>query len=158
MLIRAFGFWLFFLASAAAQADIYKTVDVAGRVVYSNKPMPGATLVVSEPRPRRERPNIKQVLGISPGAKQALGIPPRAKRTQRQESPRNYLVVRESDDIRKKVLQEELLREESLLREIMAAKSSGVGESLGNLSMVEALITQRQKNIQEIQAALGKLR
>jgi hypothetical protein len=78
-----------------AHADIYKAVDVEGRVTYSNTPIKGGKKLNLEPLPT-----------MKPMAPATAGFPKVDGETQKKR-----------DETRRKILQDELANEEKLLEE-----------------------------------------
>jgi hypothetical protein len=132
---------LLLVASGAAQAQggttIYKHVDESGRVTYSNKPMKGATVVELEPLTTIPTPPAVLAAKSNFTISNAQGTPPAAEPTPKLEKaaytvdkPRAAIATvtpigptamvspdtqRSRDHDRRRILEEELAREEQSL-------------------------------------------
>ena len=122
---------------AAAQSTIYKHVDENGRVTYTNRPMKGAVVLDLEP--------LSTIPGISPPASvpgstdkaaakpaERLAVKPAVAVVTPKGTPATSpapttlaSVDRETqkgrDDVRRRILQEELAQEEKSLAEVRGA-------------------------------------
>jgi Domain of unknown function (DUF4124) len=139
------------LASAAAQADIYKLVDENGRVTYSNVPMAGAKVIVMEPLPVVPAAKVKE-----PAASSA--------------TPANFPKVdgntqRNRDNSRKKILDDELKAEEKLLGDAKQALTEGEAERRGDernyakyqerVQKLKDTVALHEKNISALRKEIG---
>ena len=197
--------WIASLAVAAtttawAQSTIYKHVDESGRVTYSNKPMKGATVLDLEP------------LTTIPGAPVAIAAPPKAVATlDKIESPRvkesalpelkqavaintptlasvEPQVQRRRDDDRRRILADELQREEQsltdvrgsitqeqqnpiLIAAVRAAQQAAdptpsqlmemrnnIDKASGRIRGLQATVAEHEKNIEALKKELGALK
>src|SRR6187402_2120139 len=117
--------WMAGLAAVAmsgaawAQSTIYKHVDESGRVTYTNKPMKGATVLELDP------------ITIIPGTPAPSAAPAKAvakvevvDRAEKHATVQPTLaaiepqVQRKRDNDRKRILEEELTREEQTLTQV----------------------------------------
>jgi len=150
--------WIFAAAalafSSAAPADICKYVDSDGRVIYSNLPVKGA---------KRLSCDVTLDAGAS-GAKSARNAP----------SPAGFPKVdagtqRNRDDVRRKILEEELASEEKLLTEARVVFRAGVPDRLPEEQGNEAKYRDRtaklkqnlavhEKNVDALKQELAKLK
>lgn len=196
--------WIAGLALAAAtpawaQSTIYKLVDDQGRVTYSNKPMKGATVLELEP------------LTTIPAAPAGRLQPQKASiTTERMDVPRNDVkpavavvtpeaatpslaavepqVQRRRDDERRRILEDELSREEqsletvrnSLFQEqqnpqlvaaVRAAQQASdptpaqlkdfrdaIDRASGKIRGLQATVAEHEKNIEALKKELGALK
>ena len=197
--------WIASLAVAAtttawAQSTIYKHVDESGRVTYSNKPMKGATVLELEP------------LTTIPGAPAAIAAPPKALATlDKIESPRvkesalpelkqavaintptlasvEPQVQRRRDNDRRRILEDELQREEQsltdvrgsiteeqqnpiLIAAVRAAQQAAeptpsqlmemrnnIDKASGRIRGLQATVAEHEKNIEALKKELGALK
>ena len=148
--------------ATAAYADIYKSVDAAGQVTYTDHPIKGARRMNLGPLPapasrvitiNSER-KVAPIKNSNPGAG---GFPRVDTGTQHKR-----------DAIRRDILQSELNSEEQALAESVAAKNSGKkpnpGESasspayLGRLEKLDETIALHRDNIKALQKELGSLK
>ncbi|HUQ27977.1 MAG TPA: DUF4124 domain-containing protein [Usitatibacter sp.] len=150
--------WMASLVAAAmsgaawAQATIYKHVDESGRVTYTNKPMKGAVAVDLEPLTTIPATPMG-ALQSSPAAP-AVAMPVKAvatlERVDRAEKPAAHAqptlaaiepqVQRRRDNDRKKILEEELAREEQSLTDARAS----ISQEQQNPSLVAAVRAMQQ--------------
>jgi hypothetical protein len=136
---------LWLAAAATAQAagpqagsTIYKLVDESGRVTYSNKPMKGATVVELEPLSTIPTPPAviaaKSTIPISNDKGTPPAQPQIEKASYTVDKPRAVAIVtplptamvssdtqRSRDNDRRRILEEELAREEQSLERTRAA-------------------------------------
>lgn len=135
--------------SGFATAEVFKSVDSNGRVTYSNTPSKNAEKIELEPLNTITAPKRK------PGATPA-DFPKVDNETQRKR-----------DDLRRKILVDELANEQKQLAEAKKALLEGEAVRLGNernyqkyLDRVQQLkdkVTQHEKNVQALQKELGNL-
>src|SRR5213082_3282915 len=121
--------WMAGLAAVAmsgaawAQSTIYKHVDESGRVTYTNKPMKGA--VVLDLEPLTTIPGTPMGVLTNASASTPAPAPKPVAKVEVVEKPASQptlasiepQVQRKRDDDRRKILEEELSREESSLGE-----------------------------------------
>lgn len=133
-----------------AGAEVFKSVDSGGRVTYSNIPSKNADKVELEP------------LNTVPA-------PPKRKQVA---TPADFPKIdaetqKKRDDLRRKILVDELASEQRQLIEAKKALAEGEAVRLGNernyqkyLDRVQKLkddVTMHEKNIEALQKELGKL-
>lgn len=197
--------WIASLAVAAtttawAQSTIYKHVDESGRVTYSNKPMKGATVLELEP------------LTTIPGVPVAVAAPQKAIATlDKIESPRvkesplpelkqavaintptlasvEPQVQRRRDNDRRRILEEELQREEQSLTDVRGSVAleqqnpiliaavrtaqqaaeptpsqlmemrNNIDKASGRIRGLQATVAEHEKNIEALKKELGALK
>lgn len=134
-----------------AQADIYKSVDENGHVTYSGEPIKGGKKITLEPLPT-----------MAPPARTPVDFPKVGAAQQK-----------ERDDMRRKILQDELDTEEKLLVESQQSMENASpeiykgadGKTYRNVSKYEEKIKQlneqvelHQKNIAALKAELSKMK
>ncbi len=141
------------LAAFCAHAEIYKHVDEDGRVTYSNIPIKGARKLNLDPLP------------VAPAGKPKVSAP----------SPSGFPKVdsgtqKKRDDMRQKILEDELAAEEKLLSEakqtLAEADNSTAGKDsrtlpakfLERLRQLRDNVTLHQKNIQALKIELANLK
>jgi peptidoglycan hydrolase CwlO-like protein len=197
--------WIASLAVAAtttawAQSTIYKHVDESGRVTYSNKPMKGATVLELEP------------LTMVPGVPVAVAAPQKALATlDKIESPRvkesalpelkqavaintptlasvEPQVQRRRDNDRRRILEDELQREEQSVNEVrgsitleqqnpvliaavrtaqqaadpspsqLSEMRNNIDKASGRIRGLQATVAEHEKNIEALKKELGALK
>jgi hypothetical protein len=192
--------WIASLAVAAtttawAQSTIYKHVDESGRTTYSNKPMKGATVLDLEPLTTLpgqpipvSLPHAKAVATLERvdtpklEAKQAIAGPvPTLASVEPQ-------VQRRRDNDRRRILEEELQREEQTLTEARASITqeqqnpvliaavraaqqaadptpsqlveirNSVDKASGRIRGLQATVAEHEKNIEALKKELGALK
>ena len=132
-----------------ANADLYKVVDEDGQVIYTNTPKKGAVRLQVTPPPASSSNKPKSI-------KQKL---PRPKaRATHIDDGRKAQIPPEAEDIRTKILQDELLREKALLAKAKEALGRVSKDRPNERFYLEAEVADHEKNIREIQKALTKLR
>lgn len=135
-------------ASLPVQAEIYKYVDESGRVTYSNIPKKGAQKLDLEP------------LSTINSQKPKTSVAP-------QNFPKvDQATQKKRDDMRRKLLQEELAAEEQKLDDAKKALKEGEAVRLGSernyqkyLDRVQSLkdnVTVHEKNIEALKKELGE--
>ena len=178
--------------SAFAQTTIYKHVDESGRVTYSNKPMKGATVMELEP------------ITLVPGLPAQQAAPVKAVATlERVDTPKNANLVpaasptlasvepqvqRKRDDDRRRILEDELQREEASLTDVrgslsqeqqnpvliaavrsaqqaadpspaqMAEMRTNIEKASGRIRGLQATAAEHEKNIEALKKELGALK
>ena len=181
--------------AAWSQSTIYKHVDESGRVTYTNKPMKGAVVVDLEP--------LTTIPGtpsgaLSPGATQA-NAPAKAVATLERvdkpaASPQPTLasiepqVQKRRDNERRKILEDELSREEQSLdlarssitqeqqnptlvaavramqqvveptASQMADMRNNIEKASGRIRGLQATVAEHEKNIEALKKELGALK
>jgi hypothetical protein len=182
--------------AAWSQSTIYKHVDESGRVTYTNKPMKGAVVVDLEP--------LTTIPGtpagaLVPGATQATSPAPKAVATLERvdkpaASPQPTLasiepqVQKRRDNERRKILEEELTREEQSLTDARAAITqeqqnptlvaavrvmqqatepsasqmvemrNNIEKASGRIRGLQATLAEHEKNIEALRKELGALK
>lgn len=136
--------------SGLALAEVFKSVDSNGRVTYSNTPSSNADKVELAP----------------------LNTIPAPKRKPQVATPADFPKVdndtqRKRDELRRKILVDELAAEQRQLAEAKKALVEGEAVRLGNernyqkyLDRVQKLkddVTMHQKNVQALEKELGKI-
>lgn len=139
-----------FLLALPAQAEIYKHVDENGRVTYTNQPMKGAKKV--------DLPELSTIPGQkSQQANATSSFPKVDGKTQKDR-----------DDMRRRILEDELRAEERALSESQAALQEGEATRLGDernyqkyLDRVQGLkdtVAQHEKNVEAIRRELAAVK
>lgn len=181
--------------SAHAQATIYKHVDESGRITYSNKPIKGASVMELEPLttiPSTPAGRLRNAsAAASDEARPAVAVvtpvapAPVARTTLASIQPE---VQRRRDETRRRILEEELAREEeslasvrdSLLREqqnpelvaaVRAAQQavdpspsqmlefrSNIDRASGRIRGLQATAAEHEKNVEALRKELGSLK
>lgn len=136
--------------SGFAGAEVFKSVDSNGRVTYSNTPSSNAEKVELAPLNTITAPKRKQQVATP------ADFPKVDNDTQRKR-----------DELRRKILVDELAAEQRQLAEAKKALVEGEAVRLGNernyqkyLDRVQKLkdnVTMHEKNVQALQKELGKL-
>jgi hypothetical protein len=141
------------LAAPAVHADIYKYVDENGRVTYTNvNPRKGAQKVHLEPINTVPAPKPK-----APAAAPA-GFPRVDDETQKRR-----------DEVRRKILEDELAAEEKLLAESKQALSEGEAVRLGpernnyqkyldRVQQLKDTVTHHEKNVEALKKEIANLK
>jgi hypothetical protein len=194
--------WIASLAVAAtsafAQTTIYKHTDESGRVTYSNKPMKGAVVMELEP--------LTQVPGVAVPVSALASAPKTVATLERVDTPRhdsktfsNASVAptlasvepqmqRKRDNDRRRILEEELQREEESLtgvRESIAQEQqnpmlvaavraaqqaadpsptqmlemrNNIDKASGRIRGLQATVAEHEKNIEALKKELGALK
>jgi len=135
-------------ASLSAYAEIYKYVDENGRVTYSNVARKGAKKLNLEPAP--------SVAGSKP--RRSVATPENFPRVDGETQKKR-------DNVRQKLLAEELANEQKQLAEARQALKEGEAIRLGGernyqkyLDRVQKLkddVTLHEKNVETLQKELG---
>ena len=190
--------------SALAQSTIYKHVDESGRITYSNKPIKGATVLELEPlttipstpagrlqkasaqadTAKPEAPaEAKPAVAIVTPVASTAAIPQRTTLASIQPE-----VQRRRDEARRRILEEELAREEDSLSgardalareqqnpELIAAVRtaqaavdptpaqmleirSSIDKASGRIRGLQATVAEHEKNIEALKKELGALK
>ena len=180
-------------APAWAQTTIYKLVDESGRVTYSNKPMKGA--VVLELDPLMTIPG-QPVAAVAPAAPKAS--PPERLEARAEARPAVAIVTpiasvdpqlqKRRDNDRRKILEDELGREEQSLAEArriltseqqnpqliaavrvaqqaadpspaeLAEFRKNIDKASGRIRGLQATVAEHEKNIEALKKELGALK
>jgi hypothetical protein len=180
---------------AFAQTTIYKHVDESGRVTYSNRPMKGATVLDLDP--------LSTIQGFAPQAgspEKASGKAPdksAAKPAVALVTPRQLPTTvasidrdtqRGRDDVRRKILENELTQEEKTLAEArqallqeqqnptliaavrvaqqateptpaqQAEMRANIDRASGRIRGLQATVAEHEKNIEALKKELGVLK
>ena len=143
------------LSAAPALADTCKYIDKDGRVIYSNAPVKNARKLTcfQEPAPLPPEPSKERAAGPSTG-----------ESSQKRVEP---AVQRKRDEDRRKILEEELAREQRALEEakkVLADQQvQRAGEERNYARVQERVkpfqeaVTMHEKNISSIQRELANL-
>jgi hypothetical protein len=179
--------------SAFAQTTIYKQVDESGHVTYSNKPMKGATVLELEP------------ITLVPGLPASAVPPPKPVATlERVDTPKaassramtasatlasiEPQLQRKRDDDRRRILEEELQREEQSMGDVrdslvqeqqnpvlvaavraaqqasdptpsqMVEMRNNIDKASGRIRGLQATVAEHEKNIEALRKELGALK
>jgi uncharacterized protein DUF4124 len=135
-------------ASAYAQTTIYKHVDESGRITYSNKPMKGATvmeldpitIIPATPTPAAQKPAQLERASLvtdKPDRPIAAIVTPVPKTTLAAIEPQ---VQKRRDEERRRILEQELTREE----ESLAGARSALSQEQQNPALVNAVRVAQQ--------------
>jgi len=180
--------------SAFAQTTIYKHTDESGRVTYSNKPIKGAVVMELEP--------LTLIPGVAmPVATKAVAVLERVD-TPRQESKSAFAnasasptlasvepqMQRKRDGDRRRILEEELQREEESLGSVrtsvtqeqqnpmliaavraaqqaadpspsqMVEMRNNIDKASGRIRGLQATVAEHEKNIEALKKELGALK
>ena len=180
--------------SAFAQTTIYKHTDESGRVTYSNKPIKGAVVMELEP--------LTLIPGVAvPVATKAVAVLERID-TPRQESKNAFAnasasptlasvepqMQRKRDGDRRRILEEELQREEESLGSVrtsvtqeqqnpmlvaavraaqqaadpspsqMVEMRNNIDKASGRIRGLQATVAEHEKNIEALKKELGALK
>jgi hypothetical protein len=185
-------------ATAAAETTIYKLIDDSGRVTYSNKPMKGAT--VMEMDPLTVIPTPPAVIA----AKVTIPAPPVAAPAQKPIVEKlpvasvtplgpslaaiDMQTQRKRDDGRRRILEDELSKEEQALEESRAALSreqvnpqlvaavraaqqaenptpaqmvafrEDIDKASGKIRGLQSTVAEHEKNVEALKKELGGLK
>ncbi len=139
------------IVSIPVHAEIYKYVDESGQVTYTNLPRRGAKRLNLEPAETTAAPARKKE------ASTPANFPRVDSNTQRKR-----------DDLRRSVLQDELLTEERNLAEATAAQKAGEvlrsGEQAGNASWrartdkLRDIVKRHEDNIRALKKELASIK
>ena len=196
--------WMACLAAVAmsgaawSQSTIYKHVDESGRVTYTNKPMKGATVVELEPlttipgtpagaltganaTPQDKAAPAKAVATLERVDKSAANAQPTLASIEPQ-------VQKRRDNERRKILEEELSREEQSLTDArssitqeqqnptlvaavramqqatepsasqMLEMRNNIEKASGRIRGLQATVAEHEKNIEALKKELGALK
>jgi peptidoglycan hydrolase CwlO-like protein len=196
--------WMAGLAAVAmsgvawSQSTIYKHVDESGRVTYTNKPMKGATVMDLEPlttipgtpagaltganaAPQEKAAPVKAVATLERVDKSAANAQPTLASIEPQ-------VQKRRDNERRKILEEELSREEQSLDQArssitqeqqnptlvaavramqqatepsasqMLEMRNNIEKASGRIRGLQATVAEHEKNIEALKKELGALK
>ena len=189
--------------TAAAQTTIYKLVDESGRVTYSNKPMKGAVVLDLEPLTTLPPPPalLMQPAQVTQPPQMALPVQkPVAEKAESRAEPRPAVAIvtpiasidpqlqKRRDDGRRKILENELDREEQSLSEArktllderqnplliaavrvaqqaaeptpaeLAEFRRNIDKASGRIRGLQATVAEHEKNIEALKKELGALK
>jgi hypothetical protein len=196
-----------FSATALAQTTIYKHVDESGRVTYTNKPIKGATVVELEPLTTLPTPpavlatarasnfTISGALGSPPIEKASLIVDKAARPAIAVVTPVaptlasvDMQVQKKRDTERRRILEEELTKEEQSLGDIrgsimqeqqnptliaavrsaqqiseptpsqLAEMRNALDKASGRIRGLQATAAEHEKNIEALKKELGALK
>ena len=190
---------------AAAQTTIYKHTDENGHVTYANRPMKGAIVLELDPistipilpasvapagaaakaaAKATDRPSVKPAVGIV--TPKVLPVPAREATTTVASVDRETQKSR--DDVRRRILQDELSQEEKSLAEVrssllqerqnptliaavrlaqeatdptpaqQAEMRAAIDRASGRIRGLQATAAEHEKNIEAIKKELGGLK
>lgn len=134
----------------AAQADIYKFIDDQGNVTYTNIPRPGAKkLVLDLPRP--------------PAATVPKNAAGEESRRGAASSPADFPRVdpntqRRRDDMRRKLLLEELASEQRNLEAARRALATATRQPGADINELAERVRMHENNIQMLNKELSRMR
>jgi len=144
------------LSAVSAFADTCKYVDKDGRVIYSNAPVKNARKLTCLQEPA--------LPPAEPNKSRASAPPPTGQASEKRIEP---AVQRKRDEDRRKILEEELAREQRALeeaRKVLAdQQAQRVGEERNYARVHERVkpfqeaVTTHEKNISSIQQELANL-
>lgn len=189
---------------AFAQSTIYKHVDDSGRITYSNKPMKGATLMELEPlttipgspsgrlqkagiaRPAEESEARVEAKDESPESKPAVAkLTPVSRQNLASVEP---VVQKRRDNERRRILEQELAREEEslgaarnalvqeqqnpvLIAAVRVAQQaadptpsqlmefrSNIDKASGRIRGLQATVAEHEKNVEALKKELGAMK
>jgi len=188
--------WMAGLAAVAmsgaawSQSTIYKHVDESGRVTYTNKPMKGATVmeldpittIPATPAPAAAPTAVKAVAKVEVVDR---ADKPAVQPTLAAIEPQ---VQRKRDNDRRRILEEELTREEQTLTQVrdsilqeqqnpqlvaavramqqanepsptqMAEMRGNIEKASGRIRGLQATVAEHEKNIEALKKELGALK
>ena len=193
--------WMASLVAAAmsgagwAQSTIYKHVDESGRVTYTNKPMKGATVLELDPITTIPGAPSGSAASSAPTAVKAVAkveVLDRADKPAASAPPTlaaiEPQVQRKRDNDRRRILEEELTREEQSLTQVrdsitqeqqnpqlvaavramqqanepsptqMAEMRTNIEKASGRIRGLQATVAEHEKNIEALKKELGALK
>ena len=178
--------------AAWAQSTIYKHVDESGRVTYTNKPMKGATVMELDP--------ITTLPGTPAGSPAPTAVKAVAKVEVVDRADKHVATVqptlaaiepqvqRKRDNDRRRILEEELTREEQTLTQVrdsilqeqqnpqliaavramqqanepsptqMTEMRGNIEKASGRIRGLQATVAEHEKNIEALKKELGTLK
>ena len=176
---------------ALAQTTIYKHVDESGRVTYTNKPMKGAIVLELEPL------STLPILGAAGPLPEKAAAKPTAKPAVAVVTPKPLPTIvasidRETqkgrDDVRRRILQDELTQEEKSLEKAkqalleerrnptliaavrvaqqatdptpaqQAEMRANIDRASGRIRGLQATVAEHEKNIEALKKELGAIK
>jgi hypothetical protein len=184
---------------ALAQTQIWKHVDESGRVTYSNRPIKGASLMELDPitvipplaprpatttatTPGKPEAKAPAVATVTP---RALPLPSAANATVASVDPN---LQKSRDDVRRRILEEELAQEERTLGEArerlreeqqnptliaavrvaqqaqeptpaqQAEMRAAIEKASGRIRGLQSSVAEHEKNVEAIRKELGALK
>jgi len=180
---------------AYAQSTIYKHVDESGRVTYTNKPMKGATVLELDPITTIPGAPSGSAASSAPTAVKAVAkveVLDRADKPAASAPPTlaaiEPQVQRKRDNDRRRILEEELTREEQSLTQVrdsitqeqqnpqlvaavramqqanepsptqMAEMRTNIEKASGRIRGLQATVAEHEKNIEALKKELGALK
>ena len=183
-------------APAWAQTTIYKLVDDSGRVTYSNKPMKGAVVLELDPLTTFPGQPAPAVAPAAPAAPKAAA--PERSEARAEARPAVAVVTpiasvdpqlqKRRDNDRRKILEDELGREEQSLAEArriltseqtnpqliaavrvaqqaadptpaeLAEFRKNIDKASGRIRGLQATVAEHEKNIEALKKELGALK
>ena len=188
--------WMAGLAAVAmsgaawSQSTIYKHVDESGRVTYTNKPMKGATVLELDPIttiPGTPAP-VAAPTAVKAVAKVEVVDRPDKPAVQPTLASIEPQVQRKRDNDRRRILEEELTREEQTLTQVrdsitqeqqnpqlvaavramqqanepsptqMAEMRGNIEKASGRIRGLQATVAEHEKNIEALKKELGALK
>lgn len=190
------------MPAAFAQSTIYKHVDESGRVTYSNKPMKGATVLELEPLttiPGTPGGTLQKAAVVAPERSEAKAEP-RAEQAKNDVKPAVLTLQRPTlaaiepqvqkrrDEDRRKILEQELAREEEALKSARGAVTqeqqnpvliaavrvaqqaeaptpaqmqeyrNNIDKASGRIRGLQATVAEHEKNIEALKKELGAMK
>lgn len=143
-------------APSSAYAEIYKYVDESGRITYTNIPKKGASKLDIEP------------LSTIPSAPRPKAAPATASATPASFPKIDTDTQKKRDDMRRRLLEDELSNEQKALTAARQALQEGEATRLGGernyqkyLDRIQGLrdtVTLHEKSIEALQKELSALR
>jgi hypothetical protein len=189
---------------AFAQSTIYKHVDDSGRITYSNKPMKGATVMELEPLTtipgspsgRLQTAGVAQPAEASEAGVEAKAESPESKPAVAKLTPVSRqnlasvepVVQKRRDDERRRILEQELAREEEslgaarnalvqeqqnpvLIAAVRVAQQaadptpsqlmefrSNIDKASGRIRGLQATVAEHEKNVEALKKELGAMK
>lgn len=138
--------------AVAAQADIYKFVDDQGNVTYTNIPRPGAKrLILDPPKPPAATVPKNAAVGKE------------SRRGSAALSPAHFPRVdpntqRRRDDMRRKLLMEELASEQRNLEAARRALATAARQPGADIDKLADSVRMHENNIQMLNKELSLIR
>ena len=139
------------------RAEIYKSVDAEGHVTYSNTPSKGAKALGLEPLAPPSHLNSRQPRSSSRKS------PEYSTRERDRSSPRDFPRVdsatqKRRDDMRFKILSDELAAEEKLLAEARANLKQSGAQSPEKSRALQDEVTLHVRNIGALKTELSSIK
>lgn len=181
---------------AFAQTTIYKHVDESGRVTYTNRPMKGAIVLDLEPLstiPGIAQPAVATEKAPAARAPDKVAVKPAVAVVTPRGLPNAVASVdrgtqKDRDDVRRRILQDELAQEEKTLAEVrksllqeqqnptliaavrvaqqaadptpsqQAEMRAAIDKASGRIRGLQATVAEHEKNIEALKKELGALK